>query len=145
MGSAPEIRFSLRFCKFCANPIDLKLDCIFGKPMKRRFQRYLVHTEITSTFTYESNTFLCEKSSFCLFKPMGRKCRKIPKQPLSLRHVNPHLINECLGDPTHHAKRQLNRFTHFCTTTQQSPHWLQWDALNSSQNCSFPFNDHHPI
>jgi len=30
--------------------IDLELDCIFGKPVKRRFQRYIVHTEILSTF-----------------------------------------------------------------------------------------------
>jgi len=27
---------------------------------------------------------------------------------------------------------------------QQSPHWLQWNAPNSPQNCPFPFNDHHP-
>jgi len=37
--------------------------------------------------------------------------------------------------PTHHAKRQLDRFTHFRRTTQQSPRWLQWDATTSPQNC----------
>jgi len=33
--------------------------------------------------------------------------------------------------PTHYAKRQLDRCTHFHTMTQQIPHWLQWDAANS--------------
>jgi len=45
--------------------------------------------------------------------------------------------------PTHHAKRQFDRCTQFHTTTQQSPHWLQWDAANSPRNCPFPFDDHH--
>ena len=41
----------LHFCKLFANPnIDLEYDRIFEKPMKRRFQRYLVYTEILSTF-----------------------------------------------------------------------------------------------
>jgi len=26
----------------------------------------------------------------------------------------------------------------------QRPHWLQWGAPNSPQNCPFPFDDHHP-
>jgi len=51
-------------------------------------------------------------------------------------------MNAC-AHPTHHAKRQLDCYTHFHTTTQQSPHWLQWYAANSSPNCPFPFNDHH--
>jgi len=45
--------------------------------------------------------------------------------------------------PTHHAKWQLDRSTHFHTTTQQSSNWLQWDTANSPPNCPFPFNDHH--
>jgi len=45
--------------------------------------------------------------------------------------------------PTHHAIRQLDRCTQFHTTTQQSPHWLQWDTANSPPNCPFPFDDHH--
>jgi len=44
---------------------------------------------------------------------------------------------------THHAKRQLDRCTHFHTTTQESPHWLQWDAANSPPNCPLSFSDHH--
>ena len=39
------------FCKFLVKPnINLELNCIFGKPMKRRFQRCNVHTETLSTF-----------------------------------------------------------------------------------------------
>ena len=45
--------------------------------------------------------------------------------------------------PTPHAKRQLDRSSHFHTTMQQNSHWLQWDAANSPTNCPFPFDDHH--
>ena len=38
----------------------------------------------------------------------------------------------------------MRRARHSCTTIQHSPHWLQWDAPNSPQNCAFPFDDHHP-
>jgi len=40
--------------------------------------------------------------------------------PFHLRHVDPHLTHECLGDPTHRLKRQLDRCMHFRTTMQQS-------------------------
>ena len=41
----------ITFCKLPTNPnIDLELDCIFKNPMKRRFQRYIVLTEILLTF-----------------------------------------------------------------------------------------------
>jgi len=39
---------------------------------------------------------------------------------------------------SHHPKRQLDRFTHYRTTTPQSLHWLQWHALYALQNCPFP-------
>jgi len=61
----------------------------------------------------------------------GANAEKSPKQPLPLGACEPHLIHECLGDPTHHPKRQLDSCMHFHTTTQQRPHWLQWDAPNS--------------
>jgi len=32
------------------------------------------------------------------------------------------------ADSTHHAKRQLDRFTHFCTTTQQSPYSIGYSG-----------------
>ena len=38
----------------------------------------------------------------------------------------------------------LRRARRSCTTIQHSPHWLQWDAPNSPQNCAFSFDDHHP-
>ena len=43
----------LHFCKFLLNPhFYLEPDYIFRKPIKRRFQRYIVRTEIFSTFQY---------------------------------------------------------------------------------------------
>ena len=38
----------------------------------------------------------------------------------------------------------LGRARRSRTTTQQSPHWLQWDAPNSTQNYPFLFDDRHP-
>jgi len=43
-----------------------------------------------------------------------------------------------LADFFHHPTQQLNRFTHFGTTKQQSPHWLQKDAQNSSPKLPLP-------
>ena len=40
--------------------------------------------------------------------------------PFHLRHLDHHLTHECLGDSTHHLKRQFDRCTHICTTMQQS-------------------------
>ena len=37
----------------------------------------------------------------------------------------------------------LGRAPRSHTTMQQSPHWLRRDASNSSQNCTFPFDDCH--
>jgi len=39
----------------------------------------------------------------------------------------------------------LRRARRCCRTIHHSPHWLQWDAPNSPQNCPFHFDDHHPI
>jgi len=38
------------FADFSQTHIDLELDSICGKPMKRRFQQYIVRAEILSTF-----------------------------------------------------------------------------------------------
>jgi len=54
--------------KFLLNPhFDLESDYTIRKPIKRRFQRYIVRSEIFSTFhaRVEYNT------SFLPFKPMG--------------------------------------------------------------------------
>jgi len=60
----------------------------------------------------------------------GCKCRKIPQNSPFPGARGPPLIHQChcLGPPTHHTKRQVDCCTHFRTTTQQRPHWLQWDA-----------------
>ena len=42
---------ALHFCTFLLNPhFDLEPDYIVRKPMKHRFQRYIVRTEVFSTF-----------------------------------------------------------------------------------------------
>ena len=46
--------------------------------------------------------------------------------------------------PTRHATRQLDRSTHFHTTTQESPHWLQWDAANSPPKLPLPLRRSPP-
>jgi len=52
----------------------------------------------------------------------------------------PHLIHH----PTQHPKRQLDRFTHFRTTTLQSHHWWQWGAPYPPQDCPFPWGNRQP-
>jgi len=60
-------------------------------------------------FTHESNTFLGEQYIILPIQTNGGA-----NAEKSQRHV----------DPTHEAKRQLDLFTHFHTTMQQSPQWL---------------------
>ena len=111
----------LHFCQLLSNSsVDLEFECICGKPMKRRFQRCIVRTEILATFHPRVEYISVTKYTIEI---MGANDPQNP--PFSLRHVYPHLIHECLGDPTHCTKRQLDLFTHFCTTTQQRPHRLQ--------------------
>jgi len=70
---------------------------------------------------------------------------KIPKNariharnsPFPLRHVDFHLTHE--SGPTPLTTPNVSSIAvRFHTTTQQSPHWLQWDAANSPPNCPFP-------
>ena len=85
-----------------ANPnIDLELDCIFGKPMKHRFQRCIVRMEILSTFYVESNTFMLKIRHWNHLANGGSQPQK---PPLPLRHVDPHSVRQCLGAP--HSPRQ---------------------------------------
>ena len=110
------------FCTFLLNPhFDLEPDYINRKPIKHRFQLNIVRTEILSTFH-------TRVGKLYVIPPIqtngGRKFRKIPPNSPSPCGTWTH--------PTHHPKRQqLDRCTHFITTTQQSLHWLQWDAPNS--------------
>jgi len=61
-------------------------------------------------FTHESNAF----TSFCSFKQMGVQTPKNSRSsPFLLRHVDPHLIHQCLG-PLHSP----------CPMTAQSVHAL---------------------
>jgi len=58
----------LHFCTFLLNThFDIEPDYIFRKPIKRRFQRYIVRTEIFSTF----HARVEYSTSFRPFKPMG--------------------------------------------------------------------------
>jgi len=58
---------------------------------------------------------------------------KHPKLPLPPGAHGPP-PNTPISPPTPLTKRQLDQFTHFCTSMQQF--YLQ--------NCTFPFEDHHP-
>jgi len=94
-------------------------------------------------FTHESNTFLDEQY---VIPPLQTNGAQMPKNTRNDARNSPFpcstwtLIHQCLGwaHPTHRPKRQLDRCTHFRTTTQQSPHWLQWDAPNSPPKLPIP-------
>ena len=133
----------LHFCQLLSNPSsDLELEYLFGKPMKRRFQRCTACTEISTFHARVEYISVTKYAIETIGLIWGDKRPQNPPLPLEAR--GPHLIHECLGDPIHHPKRQLDRYTHFHTTTQQRPRWLQWDAQIHLKNCSFPFDDHHP-
>ena len=86
--------------KFLANPNkDLERDCIFGKPMKLRFQWCIIHTEILSVFyawvVYISVQQICRWNT----ETSGSKT---PWKPLG--HIDPHLMHPSLHRP--HSPRQ---------------------------------------
>ena len=74
------------------------------------------------SFTHESNTFSEQNMPF---KPTEMNPPPKKKLPFTLRHVESQPIHECLSWP--HSPSWMTDwwFTHFCTTTHQSPHWLQ--------------------
>ena len=98
----------LHFCKFLVN-FDLKPDYFFGKPMNRRFKRYIVRTEILSTF-HARVEYISVKNT--PFKPMGTKP---PKLSFLLGHVDPIEHTHPSTDPTHHLKRHLGPISRFAT------------------------------
>ena len=73
-------------------------------------------------------TFLARVEYFsaqkCAIQTIGAKL------PLPFGASGLHLIHSCLSRPTHHLKWQW--FTHFSTTMQQSPHWLQPNLIHPS-------------
>jgi len=63
--------------------IDLELKYIFGKPMKRRFQRCVVRTEMLSTFhTRVEYTSVQKYVILPIQTNGGTNAEKSPKQPL---------------------------------------------------------------
>jgi len=119
----------LHFCKLLSNPAWT------SNSMKHRFQQLLSVRKYYQLFIHELGTFLLQNTHWNHWAN-GANDPKIHPFPLS--HVDFHLIHECLGDPTHQPKWQFDRCMHFCTTTQQSPHWLQWDAPNSPSKLPLP-------
>jgi len=114
--------------------IDLELDLYLRKPMKCRFQRYIVRTEILSTlFTHESNTFMSLTCKNAIQTSGGRN-GEIPKTALPLEACGPHFQRQTTA-------RSVHPFPH---TMQKSPHWLQWNAPNLPLKLPLPFDDHHP-
>ena len=88
-----------------------------------------------SVFSHEPNTFHCWRRNG---KSHTNKPVSPPKSPLSLGVCESHLIHKCLDRRhTYHRKRQLDRFRHLYTSTQQSPHWLNGTPHISPQNCPF--------
>jgi len=71
----------LHFCQLLSNPsIDLEIEYIFGKPMKRRFQWFILRTEILSTFQVRVDYISVQKIRHSAHSNhWGRKCWKIPK------------------------------------------------------------------
>jgi len=63
----------LHICQLLSNPsINLELEYIFGKAMKHRFQRYIVQTEILSTFHAWVNYISVTKYDTETIGPMGQ-------------------------------------------------------------------------
>ena len=114
-------------------------------PLHRAVERpfcvcQLLHFANCSQTQHRPRTWVHLRKANETIGPMGANDPQIHP---SLEAREPHLIHECLGDPAHHRKRQLDRCTHFRTTTQQRPHWLQWDASNSPPKLPFPFDYYH--
>jgi len=83
---------------------DLQPVYITAKRMKHRFQRYIVRTEILSTFhtrvEYISRQTIRHFARSNEWDANAKKCQKpCQKQPLPLETRGLHLIHECLGLP----------------------------------------------
>jgi len=59
------VKSLLHVCKYLVNPnFDLETDYIFGMPMNRHFQQYIVHREILSTFQARIKYISVKNTSF---------------------------------------------------------------------------------
>ena len=86
----------LHFCQMLSNPsIDLELEYIFRKPMKRRFQQCIVRPEI-NLFMHESNTFLLQNTPL---KPLSQWGKQPQNPPISLEARGP-TSNTWMPGPT---------------------------------------------
>ena len=88
--------------------VDIELNCIFGKPMKRRFQRCIVHTEKLSTFHARVEYISVKNYAIETIAPVMANNTKIYPFPWGTwTSMN------AWADPTHHPKPLLHPFTHF--------------------------------
>jgi len=124
--------------KFPLQPyFNLEPDYIIRKPIVHRIQRYILHREILSTFhTRVDHRSVRHFTTVNNRTKISKNARNHARNsPFPLRYVDFHLTHECLGPP--HSPRSIVIRT-FTQTTQQSPHWLQWDAANSPQTAPSP-------
>jgi len=95
----------LHFCTFLHNPhFDLELDYIVRKPMKHRFQRYIVRTEIFSTFhtqvEYISQRTICDSA-------YSNECAHTDRQThKSENSISARLQQSAKTYPLHHGHTQ---------------------------------------
>jgi len=123
----------LHFCQLLSNPsIDLEFEYIFGKPMKCRFQRCIVHMEI---LTFHARVEYISVTKYAI-ETIGLMGQTTPKSTLPLEARGSHLIYE-----RQTTARSVHALPHNYAT---KAYWLQWDAQNSPQNCPFPFDDNQP-
>jgi len=126
------------FANFSQTPTSTSNLCIFEKPMKRRFQRYIVCTVIMSTFHARVKYISVKNTSL---KPMGQWGTKPQKPTLSVEEQE-FPSSTSMPGPTHSPRRTTDRSVHTLPHNYATKlHWLQWDAPNSP--IKLPFDDHH--
>ena len=59
-------------------------------------------------------------------------------------YVKLYIVSSRLSIDASDSQSHFGRAHRSRTTTQQSPHWLQWDAPNSPSKLPLPFDDYHP-
>jgi len=130
----------LHFCKFLAKPsIDLELDSIFGKAMKCRFQRHIVHTEILPIFHVRVEYIYVSKYAIQLIQTNGEK------QLLLLGYMDPSntiimIIPPPIQSPPPMTARLVHALPHNYTT--KSP-LVTMGCPKFTPKTAFLFDDHH--
>jgi len=117
------------------------------RPRTRLYLRKANEPPIPTIYCAHGNTVNFSRTSrihFCQNAIQTSGIEQLQNLPFLLGHRDAYLIHECLSRPTHHPKRQLDRFTHFHTTTQQSPNWLQWDVPHLSPKVLLPLQRSPP-